>query len=167
MSILHHIKQLFDHMYWADATVWKTILSSPEAQKNDKLKKTIFHYHITQYAFYYIWKSLPMEFPRLKEFKSITELSDWASKYPDLAKKFLSDLKEEDLNTKVHIPWAERLVEALGKKPEDSTLAEQMLQVTAHSSYHRGQVNSQIRESGGEPPLVDFIAWVWLGKPGV
>jgi uncharacterized damage-inducible protein DinB len=167
MSVLDHLKQLFDHMNWADATIWNTILNTPETQNNDKLKKIIFHYHITQYAFYYIWKSLPMEFPRLKEFQSMNEISKWASEYPDKARTYISDLKEEDLNNVIHIPWAERLVETLGQKPADSTLAEQMFQVAAHSSYHRGQVNSLIRESGGEPPLVDFIAWVWLGKPKV
>jgi uncharacterized damage-inducible protein DinB len=108
-----------------------------------------------------------MEFPRLKEFQSMNEISKWASEYPDKARTYISDLKEEDLNNVIHIPWAERLVETLGQKPADSTLAEQMFQVAAHSSYHRGQVNSLIRESGGEPPLVDFIAWVWLGKPKV
>ena len=34
-----------------------------------------------------------------------------------------------------------------------------------HSTYHRGQVNVRLRELGGEPQLVDFIAWVWEGKP--
>jgi hypothetical protein len=27
------------------------------------------------------------------------------------------------------------------------------------------QVNTRIRELGGTPPLVDFIAWIWAGKP--
>jgi hypothetical protein len=26
-------------------------------------------------------------------------------------------------------------------------------------------VNARLREMGGELPLVDFIAWVWFGKP--
>jgi len=30
---------------------------------------------------------------------------------------------------------------------------------------HRGQVAARLREIGGEPPLVDFIAWVRLGRP--
>ena len=34
-----------------------------------------------------------------------------------------------------------------------------------HSTYHRGQINTRFRELGGEPAMVDFIAWVWLGKP--
>jgi hypothetical protein len=28
-----------------------------------------------------------------------------------------------------------------------------------------GQVNVRLRELGCEPPLVDFIAWIWLGQP--
>ncbi len=38
-------------------------------------------------------------------------------------------------------------------------------QVANHSTYHRGQVNRSLRQLGGEPPLVDYIAWVWFGKP--
>ena len=40
-----------------------------------------------------------------------------------------------------------------------------MLQVALHSMYHRGQINARLRDFGGNPPLVDFIAWVWLGRP--
>jgi uncharacterized damage-inducible protein DinB len=43
--------------------------------------------------------------------------------------------------------------------------ADAMYQVVSHSSYHRGQVNTRIRKIGGEPPLTDFIAWIWRGKP--
>jgi uncharacterized damage-inducible protein DinB len=40
-----------------------------------------------------------------------------------------------------------------------------MIQVATHSTYHRGQVNARLREVGGEPPLVDYIAWIWFGRP--
>jgi len=45
------------------------------------------------------------------------------------------------------------------------TLAETIFQVTSHSTYRRGQVNERFREVGGEPPLVDDIAWIWFGRP--
>jgi len=41
-----------------------------------------------------------------------------------------------------------------------------MLQVPLHSQYHRGQINARLRAVGGEPPRVDYIVWVWLGRPG-
>ncbi len=45
------------------------------------------------------------------------------------------------------------------------SLGQTLLQVTAHSSYHRGQVNVRLRELGVDPPMTDFIVWVWGRKP--
>ena len=44
-------------------------------------------------------------------------------------------------------------------------IAESMLQVALHSQYHRGQINARLRALGGEPPRVDYIIWLWLGRP--
>ena len=167
MSVLNHLRDLFTHMYWANAKVWEIILKTPDAQKHEKLKSIIYHYHVTQYAFYHIWMGLPMEFPKMEDFKTMSDMADWAAKYQELVIPFMNGLKEEDLNSIVKIPWSERLAKVLGKDPEPSTLAETLFHVPAHSAYHRGQVNALIRTAGGEPPLVDFIVWVWLGKPKV
>lgn len=63
------------------------------------------------------------------------------------------------------MPWVPAYEQQLGRTFASPTLAETAFQVTSHSTYHRGQVNTRMRELGGEPPLVDFIAWVWFGKP--
>ena len=42
---------------------------------------------------------------------------------------------------------------------------ETMIQVAMPSMDHRAQVNARIRDPHGKPPLVDFIARVWMGKP--
>jgi uncharacterized damage-inducible protein DinB len=34
-----------------------------------------------------------------------------------------------------------------------------------HTAYHRGQISTRIREIGGEPPLIDYLYWVWAGRP--
>jgi uncharacterized damage-inducible protein DinB len=52
-----------------------------------------------------------------------------------------------------------------GREPVPTTMRETMLQVAMHSTYHRGQVNARLRELGAEPPLTDYIAWLWMGKP--
>jgi uncharacterized damage-inducible protein DinB len=166
MSVFNHLKDLFTHMAWADARVWDTILSNPATQEHARLKKTIHHYHLTQYAFYHIWNDLPMEFPKLEEFKTTRHMADWAAKYHELTKDYLAELKEDDIVKIIHIPWAARLEKVLGQKPEDANLGETMFQVISHSAYHRGQVNTHIRSVDVDPPMVDYIAWVWLGKPG-
>jgi uncharacterized damage-inducible protein DinB len=35
-----------------------------------------------------------------------------------------------------------------------------LLHVVSHGAYHRGQIASDLRNSGGEPVLTDFIHWV-------
>jgi predicted enzyme related to lactoylglutathione lyase len=54
-----------------------------------------------------------------------------------------------------------------GKKVVPATLEETMIQVASHSTYHRCQINTRFRELGGNPAMVDFVAWVWLGKPNM
>jgi uncharacterized damage-inducible protein DinB len=57
------------------------------------------------------------------------------------------------------------MTEILEREIETPTLGETMLQVPSHTTSPRGQINADLRRLGGEPPLVDFIAWVWFGKP--
>jgi uncharacterized damage-inducible protein DinB len=63
------------------------------------------------------------------------------------------------------LPWSSMVEKRLGRPPGITTIGETALQVALHSTYHRGQVNARLRELGGEPPLVDYIAWLWQGKP--
>ena len=65
----------------------------------------------------------------------------------------------------IEIPWSKFMERRIGKKVVPATLEETMLQVASHSTYHRGQINTRFRELDGEPAIVDFIVWVWLGKP--
>jgi len=165
LEILNHLKDMFRHMYWADAQVWNAVMSTPDAERNNKLRTQLFQIHTAQYAFGQVWLKKPLEIPDLDKFRSLKEIAEWASKSQDLLEQFFKNVGEEDLDQPVELPWAHRLEEVFGKKPSASTLAETMIQVTSHSSHHRGQVCTSIRESGGEPPLIDFIAWVWFGKP--
>lgn len=61
-------------------------------------------------------------------------------------------------------PWAEELVKWFGEA-RSATVQETIVQVAMHTSHHRGQLCTMIRGHGGEPPLVDFVGWVWMGKP--
>jgi uncharacterized damage-inducible protein DinB len=165
MTILDKLKDSYNHMYWADAKIWETVLSIPQAENHDKLKKLLFHLHLTQNAFYRIWSDLPMEFPKQAEFKSLTELAQWAFNNIELLQSFITKLNEEDLDKIINIPWVKHSEKHLGVKAADINLAETMFQVIDHSTYHRGQANSLIRLLESAPPQVDYIIWVWLGKP--
>jgi len=152
-------------MYWADGKIWQTVLTLPQVQDHERMKKLLHHLHITQRAFYQIWSGLPMELPRRKEFNNVNELAELAFKNVELLQSFISGLKEKDLEKIIKIPWSEHSEKHLGIKAADTNLVETMFQVLEHSTYHRGQVNSLIRSLDADPPLVDYIVWIWKGKP--
>ena len=68
------------------------------------------------------------------------------------------------VNRPVALPWAQQVAERLGFEPALVTLADTAAQVVAHTAHHRGQVMTRLRGLGGNPPLIDFIAWVWRGE---
>ena len=49
---------LLQHMQWADAEVWKKVLSYDAAEKDERIKKLLYHLHQVQYAFYFLWNEL-------------------------------------------------------------------------------------------------------------
>ena len=53
MSILDQLKELFNHMHWADAKTWDTVFSISDEQHLEELKEFLYHLHLTQYAFYH------------------------------------------------------------------------------------------------------------------
>ncbi|MGE5400221.1 MAG: DinB family protein [Ignavibacteriales bacterium] len=164
MDSIQFIKEQFEHMEWADKKVWQAINKLPQPVTDDRIQKLLYHYHGTQYAFLSVWRKLPISVPDTNNF-NLSSFSDWKDKnYCDL-KSFLANLKPGDIDQVIELPWEKDIAKKYGKPLSPATLLETMMQVASHSSYHRGQVNARLREIGGEPPLVDFIAWIWMGKP--
>jgi len=63
------------------------------------------------------------------------------------------------------VPWAATLEAEKGRPMTAPTVGETVFQVVNHTTHHRAQVSVRLRGLGGEPPLVDYIAWVWFGRP--
>jgi len=154
---------LLQHMQWADAEVWKKVLSYDAAEKDERIKKLLYHLHQVQYAFYFLWNELPIEIPKSEEFPDLKSIAKWGFDYQQKLNEFLSSQMSDE--KVIQIPWSVFIERRTGKKVVPATLEETMLQVASHSTYHRGQINTRFRELGGEPASVDFIVWIWLGKP--
>jgi uncharacterized damage-inducible protein DinB len=89
----------------------------------------------------------------------------WAREYHVAVQVLLETLTDARIGEAMPVAWADMVEKALGRKPEVTTMGDTVLQVPLHSVYHRGQVNARLREVGGTPALVDYIAWIWLGRP--
>ena len=112
-----------------------------------------------------MWKDQKLESSEISDFKNLSSVLNWAREYYKELNKFTNKMDKYDPDKIIIIPWAGRIAEILGRLPEDANLAETILQVAVHSSHHRGQVSKRLREIGGKPKIIDFIAWTWTGKP--
>jgi uncharacterized damage-inducible protein DinB len=164
MNAIQLFSDLFHHMEWADATVWRSVLAAPAASTDERIKNYLHHIHMVQHAFINVWRAQPHSANAGSDLV-LTELPEWGRQFHQLAGAYLQTLSEEDLDQPFVMPWAKYLTKHLGRDPEVTTKGETILQVAAHSTYHRGQVNARLRELGSEPPLVDYIAWIWFGRP--
>ena len=167
MMTLELLRELMQHMEWADAVVWSAVVADPRATEDRAVLDRLGHLHTVQHAFLQVWRDEPLQFPEPAALAAPDDLRAWAREFYPQATIFLDTLDVQKLSASVVMPWADRLTAAVTGGPATGipTLAETILQITAHSTYHRGQINARLRELGIEPPLTDFIAWIWFGRP--
>ena len=164
MNDLTTTRELFAYSAWADALVWNAVLGDANASADARVRGYLYHTHLVQGLFLKVWRGDKLEALSNEAPELASILTTARSTYEELT-TFLRELGESSLSANVKLPWAGMVTKATGKEPAASTMGETLLQVVTHSTYHRGQVNSRLRELGGAPPLTDYIAWVLLGKP--
>ena len=156
------VQELFGHQEWADAEMWKAVEDCPGALDKEDIAKRFRHFHSTQYGYLQLLQeekldmksivtrygdSVPIQTVKQNAIETHLELA-----------KFLTEIPESKLDEKIIIPWF--------KDPTVTVTATQALvQVAMHSQYHRGQNATRLREAGGTPPTLDFVLWIWKGRP--
>lgn len=159
---LSDLKDLYRHMEWADAEVWRAVFASETASADQKVRELFSHLHLVQHAFLRAWLGKPPEFPTLDNAQAVI---NWGREYYAHMLAHFQKLSDEALRETMQLPWAEILMRELGREPARITVGEAILQVPLHSQYHRGQINARLRSIGGEPPRVDYIVWLWQERP--
>ena len=164
MITLDLARELFRHQEWADAMVWSALRAKPESLADAKLMGYVRHLHATQRAFFVLWRGEELNRGMLAD-RGPDAMLAWVREYHAGVMTLLDALDESRLSEPLPMPWMKRFAEQLGRSLNIPTIADTLIQVPAHSTYHRGQINARFKEIGGEPPLVDYIAWVWFGRP--
>lgn len=165
MFSLESLRDLYRHMEWADSVVWTSVMQSEEVRGADAaLLAKLRHLHRTQQFFLKVWRG--EEVSRDQHETTLGEELTMARAWHRDVWSWLDTIEEPSLAGKLSMPWADRMAQRAGAAGAHPTrLGETLYQVPAHSTYHRGQVNLLLRQAGVDPPNVDYIAWVWLGRP--
>jgi uncharacterized damage-inducible protein DinB len=160
-------KTLFDYNYWANHRILDVIgrLSPEEFTKvvaggHGSVRNTMVHVLSTEWG----WLSRcgghtrgtkldASDYPTVESLKK-----DW-NKVENYMRDFLSDLKDEDLNT---------IIEYSGKegKKRSMPLGELLHHSIIHGAHHRGQVAVLLRELGYAPKNFDILFY-YADKHGV
>lgn len=158
------LSDLFKHMEWADAEMWSAIKASPDACNDDKILSNLRHLHTVQKSFLHVWSGTPANFDELKTFDSDQLLATVKPYYKNLM-THLATVTDEQLIDTVTLPWESMVEKYIGKKVVSTTKGETALQVAFHTTHHRAQISARLREIGASPKTVDYILWLWLGRP--
>ena len=159
------LTELLRHMEWADAKVWAAV---PDSQPADpRLMQWLVHIHVVQRAFFAVWTSgdVLTAFRRPTDFASLGESATGRARITRARTSSSRPSRPSGSAAPLVMPWAAQIAQELGQPIGPTTIGETCFQVTSHTTYHRGQVNARLREVGAEPPLVDYIAWLWFGRP--
>ena len=139
------LRDLYGHQVWADAEHWRAIGAHAAARDDKAIRDRLHHMAIVQRAF--LWtvgnRQDAFAFTKPEDFPSFDALLNRATFHG-----FAS----------IAIPW-------FTEPPLSLTVAEALTQAAMHTHYHRGQNATRLRELGGEPPMTDYIYWLWKGRP--
>src|SRR5215472_4855360 len=158
MTIRNSLHDLYRHQAWADAEHWRAIAAFDMARNDNVIRKRLHHIHLVQYAFQWSVgdRSAP---PRITTPDiSFEDLCQYARAFHAGVEPYFETLTDERLSSLIQMQWFQ-------DPPLSISVAEALTQCVMHSQHHRGQNASRLRELGGEPPNVDYVVWLWKGRP--
>jgi len=154
------IVDLYGHQVWADAEQFRAIGDHPAARRDKAIHDRLHHIALVQRAFLWMVGDRQDEFVITKadDFPSFEAVHAYARDHHRRLAPAIAAITDARLAEPVDIPWFK-------DPPLSLTVAEALMQGAMHSHYHRGQNATRLREVGGEPPMTDYIFWVWKGRP--
>lgn len=162
------IKLLYQYNRWANVQVLDASSKLTEAQFTRDLssghrsvRDTLAHILAAEWIWHRRWNGIspkalfnPLDFPNVGALRV-----KWADVEREQT-EFVTAVTDESL---------ERVIAYVNTKGEEweYTLCQMMQHVVNHSSYHRGQVATMLRQLGAEPAPTDFLVFFDVISPNV
>jgi len=157
VSMRETLIDLTRHCIWSDHELWSSAESCPGALDDSTLLERFHHIHLVQYAFVSLVQGDEVDVNRGEKL-SATELREWGRSNAVTLFELASKIPDEELAEHFSVPWFK-------EPPIELSRGEAILQACLHSVHHRAQNATRLRELGAEPPTIDYIVWIWKGRP--
>lgn len=155
MTTVELIQSKFGYEHWANSRALESIQSvSPPPEK---AQRWLAHIYLAHLAWFCRLNGEPM--PKLDDMFPLHSCEELAGQVAELRRMwsdYIAGLTEEKLASRISYF-------TLKGKPFESSVLEILLHVTNHSTYHRGQIASAVREAGGNPLATDYIMFARNG----
>ena len=158
------ILDLYEYNRWAHEHVLRAVsklssekYSAPLVGSFPSIRATMEHLLATEVVWLSRWEGHSLgEPPDYAGCKDVTSLRSLWDSFWHRQRSFLEALNEEDLL---------QLVEIRTRSGIDAVqpLGDTLIHVVNHSTYHRGQVATQLRQLGATPPTTDYFMYC-LGR---
>ena len=166
--MLEHLRDLLNHMAWADGVFFHAWSKGP--REDGELRERWSHVVGTATLFTGIlrgendlpWDKIlagevraPWLDQPLKSFDDLKAMTQ--ANHVKLAAT-LASWDDASLERQVRIPW-------FPEPPCVISAAEALLQAVLHTQHHRGQCMTRLKDKNGKNSNVDYIIWLWKGRP--
>jgi uncharacterized damage-inducible protein DinB len=155
--MIEHLRDLLAHAEWANAVFFHAWGKSP-ARDHEELRRRVGHIVGVQGGFLAVLRGEAPGAPPQGPPPSFDDLKARARDCHAGLGDFVAQLDAPGMSRIVQIPW-------FPDPPCVITVGQALVQAAMHTQHHRGQCMTRLKDFGGEPKNVDWIIWLWKGKP--
>jgi uncharacterized damage-inducible protein DinB len=160
---INEIQRLYDYNSWANERVLRSLLpvdqdvfASNQQASHGSIRGIIAHIAAAEWIWLERWKgSSPLMLLPESEFETVELAKQRLNKIDHDLQEFTSQLTQADLD-------GSRGYKTTEGQAYSNILSDMLLHVVNHSSYHRGQIITLLRQVGAAPQSTDFILFVRL-----
>jgi uncharacterized damage-inducible protein DinB len=164
----HLALEMYNYHVWANRTLFKRLIElSDEVYHKEiqsvfpSISKVVSHMYIVDQLWFHIvsGKNMPEALKIEKETGEGKGIEEMDRLFRDLSKKSKEFLEQQENFDEVRIltiPWE-------GKR--ETSLAEMIMHIVTHATYHRGNITSMLRQMGHASVTTDLTRY-WYREKG-
>ena len=153
MTVIEHLRELYVYNDWAN----RRIITALKDRRSEKARAILAHLLITEQEYFerlYGKDSFGFDF---WQNLSLEQCGDLARETAERYEKLLGQFDDDGLNLKISYRTSEGVW-------YENTFRELLTHVSVHSSIHRGNIISTLREENHQPPKIDYIIYLREAK---